>query len=203
MNKPKNDDFTLDAGDSLDKLARAFDFMPEDLEANRAGYMTERQRRQLHDKAVHLLGDSNSYMWAAGGGALVMLGIFLVLLLGMGDEGLGGVSFVLSFGALAVGIPAALFFYEARKMHITQQSAKLDTEKGDVSAFSGRVQLDIATENKGQTIRYKVRVGGETFIVPQNAFYTLHSDEPYTLYVAPHCRVIVAAEALEEVFAPA
>ena len=68
-----------------------------------------------------------------------------------------------------------------------------DLRAGVVEAIQGIVYLDV---NKGRSTGYSLAIGDEKFAVGYDVFNAFKNRDPYTLYIAPYSRMLLAAEPL-------
>src|SRR5688572_22883216 len=111
---------------SADKLQKALKFTDADLKANRDGYMSKAQRRNLSRYRASLL--------FFGVGALIAPFTVLVMSLAIND-------FAMSSGILALFIVTlCLAFFAAYLLFWQWRNSKKDLKKGDVVAVQGKLE---------------------------------------------------------------
>lgn len=160
-------------------LLAAFDATEEDLHANRDGQLTASQQQALLLKRV-----ARDLTLLAG---LVTVPFLLpvaiiVLLVSPENATCGGivlVGIVAWFGYLGWSM------YEVRQ---DRQAAQVDVLKGTIKVGQGLAPTQGC-----------MRVQGQRFLVPQKVTLALQMGERYTVYYAPHTRVVVNAERSGEV----
>jgi hypothetical protein len=168
-------------------LKSVFRFNDEDLDANRNGYMTKRQRVRLRDKRWDRIGPY------AGFAALLAF-MFVCSLVSSGSRtrprqdtlSMLGLFFFI-FGPM-IGVLVLLAYRELRRI-------KTDLYKGDISIAWGRARLDIMDGGRGPA-RYKLNIEGIEFDISKMQLLTLRHGERYRVFYAPNSKVILSVESL-------
>jgi hypothetical protein len=166
-------------------LRIAFRFDNEDLDANRNGYMTKRQRVTLNNKRWEKMLPYT--------GIVALLAFMFVC--GLTSSGsrpdaiqntLSGLGLLLCiFGPLIVGT-SLLGYREWRRI-------KTDLYKGDVSIAMGLVRLDILSSGKG-SISYKLDIAGTKFDISKDQLLAIKNGERYRVFFVPNSKVILSVE---------
>jgi hypothetical protein len=158
-------------------LMQAIGFMEDDLEANREGHISRRQRVILENDQTF----RNTLITFAA-----ILAIPLTLLFSC-------ISFS-EFGntALFCFLIAGIIFFMRRSWARVND----DLRMGDVRAIEGWVKLDFA--NRGNWSLYSLAINGEIFSVKKSVFLAFKNGDPYRIYYAPHSKTILSAEWLRD-----
>lgn len=165
-------------------LMQAIGFTEEDLDANREGYMSKRQRV--------ILG-SNRTFWNTLTTFAAILAIPLAFLFSFCSFiSAPSSSFKLGNMALFCLLIAGIIYFMKRKWARVID----DLRTGDVSAIEGRVKLDFA--DRGNWSLYSLAISGEIFNVKKSVFLAFKNGDPYRIYYAPHSKTILSAEWLRD-----
>lgn len=163
---------------------RALGFGWDDLEANRAGALSKRQRRRL--------------MSVRAGQTLMIVGILLVMPLFLAPwlQRVAGVlagvlspvtgSFLLMSGIAL--LPLVGIWWAARRLN----ALNADLEGGTVEALSG--QITRLRQPGGVGL---ITLGGGRWHVTRRVYDALCDNTRYRLYVSPRARVLLSAEPLD------
>jgi hypothetical protein len=168
-------------------LKIAFRFDNEDLDANRNGYMTKKQRIRLLNKRwdriapyagfaaflVFIFGcslTSSGFSSRPINNTLSMLGLFFFIFAPM------------------IGVLILFAYRELRRI-------KADLYKGDISIAWGRARLDIMDHGRGPA-RYKLSLEGIEFDISKAQLLALRHGERYRVFYAPNSKVILSVEPL-------
>jgi hypothetical protein len=159
------------------QLMSALRFDQEDLEANRDGYMTKKQRRRLDNL------QSQWMMWtvlAGGFGTIVSLSLFIIWSVGnfLPLLMVGGATIVL-----------VVYFWSRHKQ------LRNDLYKGIVSYVEGDIHLDAFYRYKGNP-RYSIQVENLEFKISYAFFSVLIEGAPYCIYYIAASHMILSAELL-------
>ncbi|HEX2908353.1 MAG TPA: hypothetical protein VHO69_15885 [Phototrophicaceae bacterium] len=164
-------------------LMTAIPFSYEDLEANRDGYMTARQRSRLNDDRF--------LIQIVGVLALMVCPVCIIAAFVLDGQRYNTVvSRVIvssAIGLLTVGTTA----YAGWRW----QCLGRDLRQGKVAAVQGLISLEMGGD-RNRT--YRVKAADVTLKVPQHVFFAFKNGEPYCLYYAPHSRTLLSAEWLRE-----
>ncbi|GAB4513993.1 MAG: hypothetical protein OHK0046_15450 [Anaerolineae bacterium] len=161
-------------------LMRELGFSPQDLEANRAGQLSEMQHYRLR------LRRSRS-MWT--GVAVLLLAVFIAsLLIFIGGNG----SPILTLIGIGVTICAA-----AMMGMFTRYWFRLttDIQAGTVEAYQGELERVIKPVTR-RVLNYLIRVDGAEVYVSKDAFELFEHKQPYALYRTRHTGTLLAVERL-------
>lgn len=157
-----------------DQLATVFNFTDEDLAANRAGKLSERQR-------LHLRTRIRQRAWLAAA-VYVVIGILLVFLSSGGWETFAG-------GLLAISVPplvvSLLLGYEVYRLSKTHN-------QNEVRQIEGRVALDVKTTSTqyGSQHGFSMTVNDVRFGLKQPQFLAFKNGDPYTIYYTPNKQIV-------------
>lgn len=163
--------------DPQQALMKAMNCTDEDLSANRDGYMTLRQKNRLKRRRTSLI------LYIFGGLAIgsLQLTIFGYLFSDV-------IIIVLLIGTFTI-LYTVLGFLERRRF-------SLDLHKGAVEVIEGRITLDVVT---GRGAYYAVSIGKIKFRINRRVFLAFKNGDPYCLYFAPHAKVLLSADWLQQV----
>jgi len=176
------------------ELAQALNFDREDLQANRAGWLTVRQEKRLSDQ------HRTSQRWMITFGIAAMgIAISWSLASTFADFAVE----VLVLGA-AVILIALVQILSILQVHFQQwQSLRIDAGMGGVASITGPVTLTakgggggLLGRLRGQSPHYTLAVAGLHFHVTAEAYYAFHNLGYYTVYYTPQARVILSAEVI-------
>jgi hypothetical protein len=166
-------------------LMEAVGFDEDDLEANRAGYMSKGQRARLRAKRSSWI---NISLVAVGFG-------FLVAIVTITDDLQFRNSFtsrVGSFGLICVGIAGVVSY-----SWLNWRKFDADLLKGEFDTIEGPIQLDVTSQGNRGT-KYSVIIEGSRFNVTKPIFLAFKNGDPYCIYYAPRSKTILSAEWLRE-----
>ena len=167
-----------DHRDDFLPLDEALAFTADDLAANRDGHVSERQRAKL--RARNSLG--------------LIIGNLLIPGLVGGGLWIATQGGLLS-GGLLLALGAGLFVLSRRGRGDYMAAVKA----GAVTAERGTLHLDTKDYKNpnGVTTEYLVTVGGETFVVSQDAYIAFSETAAthFTIYYLPVARILLSAEA--------
>jgi hypothetical protein len=178
-----NDSFSADS-DYAEALGAALDFSYDDLQDNRAGLLSVRQRQRLQKAFKRDM-------------LLICGGLLLIILISSRRAGwnfAGGswddralVSGVLMFIVLVVVVVATVF---------AVRRYRRDTQSGRVAQASGSIRLrtEMRSSTRSNTVytAYLVDVADLTFELPFQAHALLQDGATYTVYYTPHIKKIVS-----------
>ncbi|MDX2161219.1 MAG: hypothetical protein SF162_07845 [bacterium] len=178
-----------------DRLRRAFRFSDSDIEANRAGTVSDAQKNRRS-----ATGRQNQSV-------LVVIAIFMPII------GIGAV--VTLFGAAPTGSSVqtvlcggpglfmGLFFGFwllllvadlVRRFVLPPLKVRADLSAGVVKAVEGRAALDTVRTDGGYNVGYRLKIGGATFRLTLEQYKAFDHRELYHVYYLPRSRTIVSAE---------
>ncbi|HEX2908355.1 MAG TPA: hypothetical protein VHO69_15895 [Phototrophicaceae bacterium] len=159
-------------------------FNDEDLEANRDGYMTQRQRSRLNDErfSFKLMGVL----------ALVACPIFSIAAIIDGIQRHDTVASRVGIIGLICLVTAGITLYTWLRWRRFDR----DLSKGEVAATQGLVRLGMSDRSRSTT--YMVTVDYVTLNISKRTFFTFKNGDPYCLYYTPYSRTLLSAEWLRE-----
>lgn len=160
-------------------LAVGLNYDADDLAANRAGRMSERQMASLMGNAAAL--------WIGAGVALVFLllwlGLFALLYSQAQDDTTR--SAVIIANAIIGGLVVLVSVFVA----LERRKVLADRREGRVEQISGKLMVDARNTS--------VIVENRRFRLPSTALLRFQHLEPYTLYYAPRSKQVLSAERFE------
>ncbi len=165
-------------------LMEAIGFTEEDLEANRDGRITERQRKLLNDERLSWRG----WIFLALGACPVISVIILLDVVRTQADLWNRVQVIGLVSVVAIGV--ALFAW----FRMSYYSDDLRTD--DVQVAEGRISLGIA-ENKNSR-NYYVTIGRVTLKIPKKAFLAFKNDDPYAIFYMRYSKMLLSAEWLRD-----
>jgi hypothetical protein len=165
-------------------LARAFGFRQDDLEANRAGHISETQKQTLAQRF-----EKGKRLY------LLIIVHSVILLIGLGAYAWtqrsnpayfteSGLAFWLTL-LITAGTVAAFTFLMVRH----RQTINSEVQTGRVEKLSGDVQLQ-----PGTTMSRHLHINGQVFKLGVQQASAFQSGELYDVYVSPQTRQILSAE---------
>jgi hypothetical protein len=165
-------------------LMNAIGFNEDDLDANRGGYMSKKQRATLSRERSGWLNEITIIV-------VLLAGLFVFLVLSTILSGGQFGTSVMAFGAIAlVGGVAALYIGYLR--------SRLDSDlhKGDVFVVDGAVSLFIDEKQYNQitVYSYYMRVQDQRFKIERSVYDAFTDHEPYAIYYAPFSKKILSVE---------
>ena len=172
-----------------------FQFTPDDLVANRAGYATSKQTyRKIQPSVLEILFMIGFGLWAVFG-TLVGIGMLSVSILF--DNGLS-VSLSDMFGALfyafiLIILPAYVTLYLIRR----RLQKRHDRHTRTIHRVSGPITLEERESNDIDTPnRYYLHVGGEKLELTYHQYKTLqpYQNTNWHIYYFPHSKIIASLE---------
>jgi F0F1-type ATP synthase assembly protein I len=177
-------------------LIKAIGFTYADLDANRGGYMTKKQRAALSQER-RILFSTVAIIIA---GAVILHLIVLSINSMKSDAILYGI-----LGFLILFLPPvslALFaWFQRRRLNA-------DLYKGTVYVVEGVISLHVRRHgdygyfinrnNRNTVIYYYMSIQDEKFRLEKSVFDAFVDGEPYAIYYAPHSKTILSAEWLRE-----
>ena len=166
-----------------DHLMQAIGFDEADLEANRAGELSEQQTGDARQSDRWL----RRMNWAVVL-MLVVGGIWVWL------DGVSGQSFltaIVEFAGIGLVTFAVIRYFAFRR----RQEAKF-LAANPIPVVEGRIQLDFHTSRYGSW--YRLLVADMRFDVTKQAFLAFKNGDPYRIYYAPHTKRILSVEWLRE-----
>jgi hypothetical protein len=166
-------------------LMQAIGFSEEDLEANREGHITKRQRVRLNAKRTS---------WGLRSALAVGIMLFLCASAIIDGNRIGDTveSRVAIIALICIIGGTAIIYTRLRGGYFNS-----DLRKGDVHIIEDRVVLDVSSQgNRGDS--YSVRIDETTFAVNKPIFLAFKNGDPYRIYYAPHSKTILSAEWLRD-----
>ncbi len=167
-----------------ENLARALNFIEEDVSANREGRMTVMQYAKLR----HYIKDE--LKWSIVGipffvGLILLLGFSLSTGRGVVDFA-AGVIYLLAFLAAVVLVRLVL---SIRRGYLA------DLNEGRIKAVQGKVTIN-RTED-GSRILIPIEDGCIGFNISREAASVFREGEVYRIYYAPRCHYLLSAESVK------
>lgn len=181
------------------KLMAKFDFTSDDLDANRHGYMSKRQRFRLRWKSRIRVAIYTVI-------AMLFVGVvcyFLLIALGAGNGttqlsalGISCLSIYLSVAAIASTINA----WRVRK----------DLRKGLISSVQGKLAVVVNTQRGFRSFRKRagspygwsrermLQTPPINLDVPWGAAYAFEDGKNYRIYFAPYSKVVLSVECISD-----
>jgi hypothetical protein len=161
-------------------LMSAIGFNEDDLEANRGGYMSKKQRAMMsHERAAWL--NRIAIMIVVIAGFFVFMIVSSRLQPGLKEMVLGGL-------ILGGGIAALYMAYMRSRLNN-------DLHKGGVFVVDGTVSLYIAkTRDVITPYNYYLSVENRHFTVERSVYDVFTDGDPYAIYYAPHSKTLLSAE---------
>lgn len=150
-------------------LGKALKFNRDDLQANRVGGITDRQKTAMYGT---ILTNFTRFGLIVGAAVIVSL-----LLLAAGNSTLALALLVLIGIGAVISFPTLLYTWKLRQ---DWQQAKVATVSGQVNITGDQLQI-----------------GDQTFKVNQEAVKNFKTDEVYMLYYAPYSKWILAVETVK------
>ena len=166
-------------------LMSAIGFNEDDLEANRGGYMSKKQRAMLSRDRADWLNWLSVII-------VVVAGSFVFLLfnsLRESPESFGNFVRMIGFFCLVGGLLS--FFMWNKYFRLND-----DLHKGDVFIAEGSATIYIAKsqDKYSEVYTYHVDIQDQCFTVDQAVYAAFKYGEPYAIYYAPFSKTILSAE---------
>jgi hypothetical protein len=164
-----------------ENIQRIFNFDEADLQANRDGHFTDKQRKRLvaEDKGVKGCNTAGGIMLILIG--LIGVGIALVSYPVMKSGGLG---FTISFGLIWPLVWGGLGFFFL-KSSLQKTVVKLQRVEGPVNIVkSVRSSYSSTTHTSSSYTVYELHVGGRSFDVPKSLPDAMMQGDVYAIYYA-------------------
>lgn len=167
-------------------LMKAIGFSEDDLDANRGGYMSKKQRAKMSlNRAAWLNNITVIILFTAG------LFVYVVVA-GIVSGWQFGTS-LMGFGVLSVIVGVAALY-----MGIMRSRLNADLHKGDVFSVEGRIALHVERNKEHDVVAYHARLQGQHFKISRAVFGAFTDDEPYAIYYAPNSKTLLSAEWLHK-----
>jgi hypothetical protein len=178
-------------------LIKAIGFTYDDLDANRGGYMSKKQRAALSKERQFLL-----YTITIGVVGIAIL--YAIILLRNVIEG-REISYNIVLIAFIFFVPVLGFLFTWFK----RNQLNADLYKGTVYVVEGVISLHVKRlgdygfimtmrNDRNQAIYYDLYIQDEKFRVEKPVFEAFVDGEPYAIYYTPHSKTILSAEWLRE-----
>lgn len=162
-------------------LMRALKFNEHDLEANRAGTMSDAQRERLGPAQF-----SSLVFAVIGIHAVLIVGILGAIAIMTGETAL----WIVMFAVLGLGlVPFVLMRNEGN----LRPAVKNDVSQGKVAQVEGMATLEI---KKGRYTYYELSLGATTFRISSKAYGAFRQGEAYRAYYLPTSETLLTAEPL-------
>lgn len=165
-------------------LAKALKFTHDDLRANREGYMTQEQRKQLRRSGI------NVYLPAVVGAVILSIAFLFLLTLFLNGQYHNQL-------LLLLGILGLMILWLVRFAYLQWRKLKADLEKGDVKKVAGRVRFNIF-QIGNRIYNRTVRIERERFHVSTPVLLAFKNGERYRVYYAPNTKTPLSAERVPE-----
>jgi len=163
---------------TLGSLTEILNFSAEDLDANRAGRLSEAQTQRLTRNWRRTL-------WIVIG-LVILLGLAATTILFVAQR--NGSSVLSIIGVLVTVINAAIVGLGAQSYLRTSN----DLKGGRVSEISGVVSHTIRVS--GRVATYILKVGDQNVVVSRMVFFAVEDGKPYRFYRAPSSKTLLSAE---------
>jgi hypothetical protein len=166
-------------------LQVAIGFTLEDLQANRDGYMTKHQRKELnYRRRLIRVARLGLIMFAP-----VMVGLY-VQGASAPKDGMMLTSEVILINAVFLAVLLLIAFGIT---FLLLHNLNKDLRKGDVVALEGRVQIyEMGSESRGKI--YFLAIDETSFRVSKAVSEAFHKGDDYRIYIAPNTRTILSAD---------
>lgn len=170
---------------SVPTLADTIGFNDDELEQNRDGYLSERQREEL-------LTDAQSRST-----------VMIVVTLALGIAAVIAVLDSLRMNIPYTGHPILLIIFAFVEIGAFAQFGlpipryRQDAAGVAADSVQGHVRLSIGGNSRKRII-YTITIGGIRFAVGKPILLAFKNDEPYAVYFAPRSRKLLSAEWLRE-----
>ena len=167
-----------------DALARAFKFRQSDLDANRRGSMSDRQKHALEkrfSRGVQL------YQMIILHSVILLMGLVIVVWTQRGNPAYlseAGLAFWLT---LLVTSATIVIFTTLTVQH--RRTLNQETETGNVQQLSGEIDLQPGTARSR-----RLHIDGQTFKLDMQQADAFQTGQAYHLYISPRTRQILSAE---------
>lgn len=171
------------------QLMGYFKFDQEDLDANRNGRFTEKQRLRLVKE------DKSSRGWGMAGG----LGLMLIALVGLGGAIFGWINdsdwgFRIGFG-LGFGVVWPLVWGGLGLMFISGSLGKHQLKLASVRGRANIVRREsYSSESHSTSVYHELHIGGHEFDVEEDAADVIMQGQEYILYYVDSTDEILSAE---------
>lgn len=162
-------------------LSEVIGFNGEDLEANRAGYLSKRQRANL--RRIRRSWHDLTTITVIACGFVSTIAILDGMRVG---DPIGRRSSVVGLICIVTAIVFAVCYYK-------WQQYQRDLWKGDVAVIVGNVSVSQHQESYGT--KYTIRICRKTFVVDEHAFNAFWDRERCAIYYSPHAGKVLSAEA--------
>lgn len=156
------------------KLMDAIGFTLTELDANREGYMSKRQRQRLSD----VRGSWRNFgtLIKVMSPSLIVIAVVDGIRIGDTVSSRGGIV------SLIVIITLIVLIY----VHFKWRGFERDLLKGDVASVNGGVKRIENRQRNG--MQYKIRIERTRFDVPWRVFEAFETGKRYSVYFAPHSK---------------
>lgn len=148
-------------------LGKALGFNRDDLQANRVGGVTDRQRTAMYSTIL-----TNFTRFGLLVAAVVVI---LLVLLATGSTALFVAALLVVLAGVAISLPTLLYTWRLRQ----------DWQQAKVATVSGQVQASAADQ---------IQVNDQHFRLNQEVVKNFTNGETWMLYYAPHSKWMLAAE---------
>jgi len=165
-------------------LAHAFHFGMADLQDNQQGFISRKQRQ-------HLIGVTIATSILIG--VLVVIAIIFLISQVLGTQPGWGLLGVVIIAILVLGFVGGLTAVAGLRW----QEVLHDVRANRVQSITGRVRSSSYKPHE-KSAKYYITIGEETLSVTEQQQQAFETDSTYQLYIAPHARVILSAEVINE-----
>jgi uncharacterized membrane protein YcjF (UPF0283 family) len=167
-----------------DALARAFKFRQSDLEANRSGSMSDRQKHTLEKRFSR---GTQLYQMIILHSVILLMGLLFVAWTQRGNPDYlseAGLAFWLT---LLITAGTIAVFTTLTVQH--RRTLNQETQTGDVRQLSGDIELQPGTAQSR-----RLHIGGQIFKLDRQQAAAFQAGQAYHLYISPRTRQILSAE---------
>jgi hypothetical protein len=163
-------------------LNTALEFSPDDLEANRAGHLSEMQNYHLRVKRQRSI--------FIGLALIFVMAFIATLCIFVGQRSDSSVLMIIGIGVTIIS--AAMTGVFARYwMRVSS-----DIGENKVLAISGKIELVAKVHVRFRTVTYFLRIGQTELMVPKEIFNAFEQGKTYRLYRTPYSGMLLSAEQL-------
>lgn len=165
-------------------LMKVIGFTEDDLDANRDGYMSKKQRGALSRERQQWL----KFIAIIIGGTSVLYTLFLLKSIIRGDQFPDNI-LIIAFICLAAALMSMYMGFKRSRVNA-------DLRKGDVYIAEGLISLYIQKIQNGQLVFYiyHADIQQQRFKLEKTVYDAFVNGEPYAIYYAPNSKTILSAE---------
>ncbi|MCA9904441.1 MAG: hypothetical protein KC547_11340 [Anaerolineae bacterium] len=162
------------------ELMAALDITQQDLDANRAGRLSQRQRERL--EGTRRFWDTLDRLTKIA--SPILIGLTILDGIRLGDT--------VSSRAAIIGLICILALIFFLYVGSRRRSLDRDLSTGDVTSIEGIAKLTKFRRRNG--VRHRISIGQEHFDVPSHVFMAFEDGTRYIVYFISHSRKMIAAE---------